>query len=31
MRLRFSAKQREALLWWTGEEDFDGIICDGAV
>jgi len=31
MRLRFSPKQKEALLWWNGEEDFDGIICDGAV
>ena len=31
MKLRFSPKQRKALLWWRQEGDYDGIICDGAV
>ena len=30
MNLHFSPKQRRALLWWQ-KEDWDGIICDGAV
>ena len=34
MSLRFSPKQRRALLWWqegSGDEGCEGIICDGAV
>ena len=30
MSVHFSPKQRKALLWWQKEE-WDGIICDGAV
>ena len=31
MKLRFSEKQRKAVLWWKEDGDCDGIICDGAV
>ncbi|MCI9586663.1 MAG: PBSX family phage terminase large subunit [Oscillospiraceae bacterium] len=29
--MRFSPKQRQALLWWRERPELEGIICDGAV
>jgi len=29
--LRFSPRQRQALLWWRESPEYEGVICDGAV